>query len=194
MLGWLVRENYMESQRRKLFRTLQEEEEMKLMPRPRSVEQAYGLLGLTLGTFPPAAIFIRLFGDSFLRNNSDSFIFVILLLAMNLVCAVVGYGMGRVFGKLNFQLERSSWTKLLLLSPLVGLLWGIITGAAGGLVFFGIGALFGPIFAIPVSMVAFPIFAILHRLLERGGMIERRHSLPLAFGVSLTITAFILGI
>lgn len=164
------------------------------MLRPRSVEQAYGLLGFTLGTFPPAAIFTRLFGAQIMRADFDELIFVILLFAMNLVCAVTGYGMGRVFGKLNFQLERASWTKLLLLSPLVGLLWGIVTGAAGGIVFFGVGAFFGPFFAIPVSMIAFPVFAILHRLLERGGMIERRHSLPLAFGVSLTIAAFILGI
>ncbi len=77
---------------------------------------------------------------------------------------------------------------------LIGWLWAIGTGAAGGLVFFGIGAIFGVSFAIPVGLLAFASFMPLHRLLARGGMIEAGHLWPLACGVTMTVTALILGL
>ncbi len=70
----------------------------------------------------------------------------------------------------------------------------IVTGAAGGLVCFGFGALFGPFFAVPVALAAFPVFATFHRLLSRGGMIEARSLWPLAYGVPGVIAATILSI
>jgi hypothetical protein len=195
-LNWLLSENYLEAQRNKLFRTPQEEAEVELMRRPISSQKAYGVLGLALGTFPPAAIFAKIFGNSiwYGRIEEEAFIILLLLFAMNLVCALAGYGMGLVLGKAAFEFERSSWTKMFIMLPLLAIVWGAVTGAAGGLVFFGFGALIAPFFAIPVSLVAFPVFALLHRLLERGSMIDRKHLLPLAFGISLTISAFILGI
>ena len=165
---------------------------MELMRYPVSSQKAYGVLGLALGTFPPAAIFTKIFWNA--RIGEESFVLFLLLFAMNLVCAVAGYGMGRVLGKPAFELERSSWTKMLLTTPFLALAWGIVTGAAGGLVFFGFGSLIAPFFAVPIALVAFLAFSFLHRLMERGGMIDRKHLLPLAFGISLTISAFILGL
>jgi len=162
------------------------------MSRPVSAEKAYGVLGLTLGTFPPAAIFTKIFWNA--RFDEGTLVILALLFAVNLVCALAGYGMGRVLGKAVFELERKSWSMMFLVVPFLAVAWGITTGALGGLVFFGFGALFGPFFAVPVSLVAFTVFAVLHRLIETGGMIERKHLLPLAFGISLTISAFILGL
>ncbi len=68
-----------------------------------------------------------------------------------------------------------------------------MTGALGGFVFFGIGAFVGAALAVPVGALAFAVFAPLHRLLARGGMIDARQLWPLALGVSGTIAALILG-
>ena len=75
----------------------------------------------------------------------------------------------------------------------MGFAWGAITGAAGGAICFGIGAIFGALYAAPVGTLAFILFTPLHRLLARGGMIDARHFWPLACGVTMTITALILS-
>lgn len=194
-LNWLLRENFLEKQNSELFRTTREAMAVELMSRQMTPQKAYGVLGLALGTFPPMAIFTKILSSMLNgQGNDGAILFFCLFLVMNLVCALSGYGMGLVFGKAIFDLERSSWTKMFLVLPLIALGWGVITGAAGGLAFFGIGALVAPIFAVPVAFVGFLAFAILHRLLENGGMIERKHLLPLAFGISFTISAFILGL
>ena len=89
---------------------------------------------------------------------------------------------------------RRSRVWLLFASLMLATLWAVATGAAGGAVCFGFGALFGPFFALPVALAAFPVFATLHRLLSRGGMIEARSLWPLAYGVPGVIAAGILSI
>ena len=83
---------------------------------------------------------------------------------------------------------------LLLLTPVAAFVWGAVTGAAGGALFFGIGAIFGVICALAVALPSFMVFTTFHRLLARGGMIDARHLRPLAWGVALTIAALILGV
>ncbi len=75
----------------------------------------------------------------------------------------------------------------------VGALWGLTTGAVGGVWFFGFGSFFGALIALPVGMLGFALFTPLHRLMARGGMIDARHFWPLAGGVVFTITALILS-
>lgn len=172
------------------------DEEIMMMRRPLPVERAYGLFGLLLGTLPPAAIFYRLFGDEVVRHNFQWGLFL-LLLAMNVVCGLAGRLIG---SRLNGMVaaidaaEDNRWIRMLFIPPLIGMLWGAGTGWAGGLVFFGIGAIFGALFAIPVSILAFALFMPLHRWLAHGGMIEAGHLWPLACGVVMTITALILGL
>jgi hypothetical protein len=165
-----------------------DEFEAAIMRRPLAPAAAYGWLGLMLGTLPPAAIFLMLFK----YGSQHSFALVGLLL-MNVVCAAVGYQLSKSFGTACQNLETKSWTKMLLLMPFIGATWGIITGAAGGLLFFGIGSFFGMLVALPIGAIAFTLFAILHRLMSRAGQIERKHLLPFAVGVSAIISAFILG-
>lgn len=172
------------------FRLEKHETEAALMRSPVSAKDAYGYFGLLLGLLPPAAIFGRSFNYG-LTDNNGVFAFCLL---MNLVCAFVGYKVGIWFSDSLAKSERKSWTKMLLLSALLGFCWAVITGAAGGAIFFGVGAIFGAVCAIPVALVAFPLFAVCHRLLERGNQIERKHFLPIAFGISTAISAFILGL
>lgn len=186
-----------ETERRaRLFRTPREEREMMMLLRPVSTERAYALFGLLLGTLPPAAIFIRVFGDWPSREPGWSgFTVLALCLTMNAVCAFVGRQMGRVLGQTMIaRAERRSWTLTVLFALLAAFVWAVATGAAGGAIFFGIGAIFGAIFALAVALPSFLVFTTFHRLLARGGMIDARHLRPLAWGVAATAAALVLGL
>jgi hypothetical protein len=189
-------ENEREANRLRLFRDPLEEEEMLLMHRPVSTEKAYALFGLLLGTLPPAAIFWRMLGQHlwikwpFILGSG----LFLLLLLMNATCCFVGKWMGARVSRWLDDKYGDSWTWKFFMALTAGICWGIVTGAAGGLPAFGIGAIFGALCAVPVGMLAFPTFALLHRLLARGGMIDARHFWPLACGVVMIITALILGL
>jgi hypothetical protein len=176
--------------RKQTFRKEKHESEAALMQSPVAAKDAYEYFGLLLGLLPPAAIFGKTVGYGLNEPNAVVFAFCLM---MNLTCAFVGKYIGKTFADSFTGFERKSWTRMLVLSSLLGFCWAIITGAAGGAIFFGVGAIFGAVCAIPVGMAAFPAFASIHRLLERGNQIEWRHFLPLAFGISTVISAFILG-
>ncbi|HEY9283049.1 MAG TPA: hypothetical protein VIP46_06310 [Pyrinomonadaceae bacterium] len=182
--------------RARQFRTPREEREMLMMRRPVSVERAYALFGLLLGALPPAAIFVRLFGYGFTYERDwGYFTLPAMCLAMNTICAFVGHRMGRAVGQpMIAGAERHSWTRTLLFTVLAAFAWATATGAAGGAVFFGVGAIFGAFIALAVALPAFVVFTVFHRLLARGGMIEARHLRPLAWGVAATAAALVAGL
>lgn len=155
--------------------------------------EAYRWFGAFLGLFPPAAIF-----SNFLFSSSGGekvWLFPILLcVAMNAVCCLVGRHAGFYCGHLLGDPRRHSGSGLVFKSVLLAVLWAVLTGGAGGAVVYGIGAIFGAMFALPVAIVAFPVFALLHRLHARGGMIEERNFWPLAFGVPGVVAALILSL
>lgn len=163
---------------------------MLLMRRPIPTQKAYAIFGLLLGTLPPAAIFTRIFGGPGAANDYG---LVLICLLMNIACALVGYGMGGALGRSVDNLERAPWGQMLGISMLMGLAWGAVTGAAGGMLFFIIGALFGIICAMPVGFIAFALFTPLHRTLARGGVIDARHFWPVASGIIMLIVALILS-
>lgn len=177
---------------KKLYNNDNERLAADLMSRPLNSRQAFSYFGLMLGTFPPAAIFIRALADSSFRP--DQLWILGILLIINLVSAVVGFFSGKWIGSLMNGLETKSWTKMMLLTPLLGILWGIIAGGAGGFIFFVIGAVFGAIIGGIVGGAALPAFVILHRALKRGDLIEARHFLPIACGITLSICAFVIGL
>ena len=102
-------------------------------------------------------------------------------------------GMEGVARRMLNDPRARSWPVFIFLTLLIAVAWGVVTGAAGGAVGFIIGAVVGVICAVPVALAAFPVFAVLQRLLSHGGMIEEQDLWPLAFGVPLTIAALILS-
>jgi hypothetical protein len=190
-LNELLAINRQTAEDKALFASQQERVEAELMETPIKTDKAFALFGLMLGTFPPLALFTK-FVYLNLRNSDDYWV-VALLLFVNLVCALTGYFSGQLIGKIVAEVEKYSWTAMLLLLPFIGILWGIISGGAGGLFIFVIGAVFGAIIAAMVGAVALPAFTILHRLLKKGDSIERDHFLPLAIGITLVISAILLG-
>lgn len=193
-IAFLVAENEEFDRKRALYRTGREEFEAELMRNPLTARQAYGYLGLFLGIFPPAAFFYQINGYGLERYLSRGLgLEFFLFLFMNVICAVVGWKMAQCMGNSAVLLERSSWSKMLVTIPLVALLWAATTGFAGGVIMFFFGGFAGAALAMMVAVPSFLAFSIIHRSLERGLLVERAHVLPVAMGIALTISAFIIA-
>lgn len=173
-------------QRRRLARE-QEERRALSMRRPLTPEQAYRWFGTFLGLLPPFALFNRILDGA----GHERFKWVLLFVLMNVVCCLVGRWFGGYLGRWAGDPRTRTRVGFALAVFVMAIGWSVVTGGLGGALFFGIGALFGVFCAAPVALAAFPVFAILHRLISRGGMIEERHTWPLAFGIPLTIAALI---
>lgn len=176
-----------------LFRSESERTAALTMKNPLSPEKTFALLGLLLGTFPPLAMFIRFFSDKGNFRSEDFWVLGIVAI-VNLISAVVGYFSGSIIGKIVNELEKLTWTRMILALPFIGILWGIVAGGAGGVIVFVFGAIFGAILGAAVGGVALTAFAALHRFLKNADKIDRRHFLPIAFGVTFVISAFIIGL
>lgn len=192
-LNALLAVNAETAREKSLYRSEREKTEAALMENPLSIEATFAFFGLLLGTFPPLAMFIRFFAEKGIFRGEDFWI-VGVLAVINLITATVGYFSGNLIGRIVRELEKSSWSYMLFALPFIGILWGILAGGAGGVIVFVVGAVFGAALGASVGGVALPAFTIFHRLLKRGEWLDRKHFLPLAFGITFIICAFILGL
>jgi len=186
-MSWLRQEIDPDVQRRRLVWEKEQAGALS-MRSPMTTEQAYRLFGTFLGLFPPFALF-----EHFFLTKHDPDWVVALCIGMNVVCCLVGRWFGGYLGRWSGNPRTRSRAGFALVVFIMAVGWGVVTGGLGGALFFGIGAIFGAFIAAPVALAAFPVFAILHRLISRGGMIEARHTWPLALGIPLTIAAMILS-
>ncbi|HKG15744.1 MAG TPA: hypothetical protein VKB12_20655 [Pyrinomonadaceae bacterium] len=196
-IAWLKGEVERAENRAATLRAETEWELAAAMRAPVNTEEAYAWFGTFLGLFPPFTIFVRVFGGGRVLDrilDDASLPWLALLLAMNAVCCVVGRKFGRVTGRSLGNPRERSWPAYLLISLLLGVAWAAVTGAAGGTPFFAIGAIFGAVFALPVAVATFPVFAVLHRIQSHGGMIEERDLWPMAFGIPLAASALIMSL
>ncbi len=170
-----------------------QELEAELIKNPISTQKAIQWFGAMLGTFPPMAIFGMFIANAKINQSKDFWI-IPLLIFVNLISATTGYFSGKFIAKMVAETEKWNWATMLITLPFIGIFWGILTGGASGIFIFGIGAIFGAIIAAMVGGSALPIFTIFHRWLKKGDLIERNQFLPIAFGITATICAFILGL
>ncbi len=175
-----------------LFGSDQEKTAAAMMKNPLSVENSFAYFGLLLGILTPAAMFIKFFSDAGAFRSRDFWILGVLAV-INLITAIVGYFSGKLIAKIVAALENLSWSSMILTLPFIGILWGILAGGAGGVIVFVIGAFFGAFLGAAVGSVALPAFAVFHRLLKKGDKFDRKHFLPIAFGITFIVSAFILG-
>ena len=180
--------------RARRFRTPREETEMLLMRRPLTTERAYEYFGLLLGALPPAAIFYRLSNYVTEAEPSAMMYFIFLFSLMNVACCLAGWRMGVRAGRRMERVASASRIDRCCNLLAAAIIWGACTGSLGGLLFFGVGSFIGTLVALPVALVAFILFALLHRFLARGGMIDARHFWPVACGITLVISALILNL
>jgi hypothetical protein len=197
-IAWLKGEVVRAEDREGLRRAEAEWERAASMRSPVTTEEAYAWFGTFLGLFPPFAIFAGLVaGGMSGRSNiggGDAAFWVLLLMTMNVVCCFVGRKFGRVMGRAVGDPRGRGWLAHIVLSPVIGAAWAVVTGGSGGAVGFGIGAIFGIFCAMPVALACFPVFAVLHRIQSHGGMIEERDLWPIAFGIPLAAAALIMSL
>src|SRR5260221_4227597 len=157
----LLAENAATLRSQRLFSTERERFEAGLMRHPMNTDRAFSYFGLLLGTLPPATMFMRFLIDSRGLPPDGAWIVGILLI-VNTVTSIVGYFSGKLIAKMVTSVETYRWPVMMALLPLIGLLWGIMAGGAGGFVNFGIGAFFGVGLGGIVGAGAFPLFVGLH--------------------------------
>ena len=192
-LDSLLELNLSKAKENTLFRTEREKFESELIKNPLNTENSFAYFGLLIGLFTPLAMITRFLIDAGGIQNEQAVFFAISF-AVNAVSAVVGYFSGKIVGKIVREVETFSWLRMMLILPFVGSLWGAVSGGAGGLFVLVFGAVFGAMLGGMVGFAALPIFAIFHRLLKKGDIIERNQFLPVAFGVTFAICGFILGL
>ena len=171
----------------------QEKFEATLMENPFSAEKGFSYFGLLLGTFPPAAIFIKLFIEGVIPHESEIWLIPMMVL-VNFIAALKGYVSGKLIGKTILKLESYSWFSMLFILPFLGFSWGLTIGCIAGLFLFVVGALFGGLIGGIVGSFALPAFTTLHRLLKRDDKIDRKYFVPTALGITFAISALILGL
>jgi hypothetical protein len=191
----LIKLNRETSLEKETFRNENERFEASLLENPLTTKQVFAQFGLMLGLFPPMAMFGKFIYKEILKNPyNDDFWIIFLLIVVNFVCAVTGYFSGKLIGQIVSQIEKLNWTSMLFIAPFIGILWGVMTGAAGGVFIFVIGAFFGAAIAALVGAAALPIFTVFHRFLKKGDVIERDQFLPIALGITFIISAFVLSL
>lgn len=167
--------------------------EAAIMSHPISIERSFAYFGLLLGSLPPASIIFAIFYSSASVAREGSWL-LSLMIAANILTATVGYLSGKLASDSVLQIrEFPVWSQFALL-PLIGLSWGAISGGIGGALILIYGGFFGALIGGAVGMVAVPLFVLLHRLVSYADTIERKHFLPIASGITLTISALILGL
>jgi hypothetical protein len=179
--------------RNSLYASDRERRTAEMMLGPVTSIRAYKLLGLLLGSFCPTAIL-----GAILSNSSgvsiDNIPIIGLFVMATAVTAAFGCWSGKFVAKSLAAFDKYSITARLLMIPLLGFVWGMASGAVGGAVLFLVGSIVGGAIGALVGMVGLSTFYFPHRLLRSGDVIERRQLFPLAFGITLTICAFILGL
>jgi hypothetical protein len=192
-LNTLLEINAKTAQAKMLYKSEQEKLEAELMRHPLDAIKTFSYFGLLLGTFPPAAIFIKFLTESPNFRMENLWVLGVIFI-INIITATVGFFSGKLIGKMVRDVETYSWWLMLLLLPLIGMFWGVLAGGAGGVIVFLFGALFGGMFGALVGGAALPVFTVLHRLLKKGEAIELKYFMPLAFCLNFKICAFIIGI
>jgi hypothetical protein len=166
-----------------------------LIENPVDTETAVARLGLLTGVVPTTALFLKMLviDGTGLRNPGEALIVGLAVSAAILLTGLAGYMTGKSAGHILKALEQKSWLTMTLALPFVGAAWGLVSGAAGGIVLFGIGALFGGSIGLAVGAAVLTAFGVLHRLFKTTDKIERNQLIPISVGIVSVIAAVILG-
>lgn len=151
-------------------------------------EAVFSNFGLMLGIFPPATFFLAFL----FKAGSVSPFIVAMLLLTNLTTALVGRGFGKVVARMVTSAEKRPLGEYGVLAVLIGALWGLVAGGAGGLFIFLVGGFFGAAIGALVGAIALPAFLLPYSTVEQGGSVGLSHFLPMSVGVTSVICAYIL--
>ncbi len=161
------------------------------MSNPLDTEKALSYFGFLLGLLGPLSIMIKMI----MAQKDVGFAGPVLAFGIPIILltTLTGYFSGKTIGRGVRKIEEYPLPSTIILSVLLGLGWGIFTGAAGGLLLFGLGAIPGAVVGGIAGALALPPFVLLHRYLKTGDMIERAKFAPIAFGIILSLCSLLLG-
>lgn len=190
-LEMLLAENARFAELEGLSMSDQDSLEGSLLKNPLNTERALAILGLMTGAIPTTAILIKLIANA---EGFDRFALVSMIAVFSIAAtSVAGFFSGKLVGRILSDLERKPWIVMLAALPFLGTVWGLLSGAAGGFILFGFGAVFGGAIGALVGAAVLVAFGILHRLLKKGDNMESNHFIPVALGITVSVAAFILG-
>ena len=190
-LAELLKLNAAIAAEKKAFGTLREQAEISMMSCPIDSRKAFAYFGFMVGLMPPFALLLKIVSET--AASRVPVVFLALLAIAGTATGVVGYATGRLVPAAVSAVSAFGLPNRIAFLSLIGLGWGAVSGAVGGLFLFFIGALFGGVAGGVVGAVSLPVLVGLHSLLRSGDFIELKHFLPIAFAITLSLCAFILG-
>ena len=165
---------------------------VSMMSCPIDSKKAFAYFGFMIGVMPPFALVLKIVSETMPASRIPG-LFLTLLTVAGTATGVVGYATGRLIPAWVNAISGFALPNRIAFLSLIGLGWGAVSGAVGGLFLFFIGALFGGIAGGVIGAVSLPVLVGMHSLLRSGDFIELKHFLPIAFAITLSLCAFILG-
>jgi hypothetical protein len=178
---------------KELFRSERDRIEAALMSRPIESKKVFAYFGLMIGSLPPFALVFNVIG-SIAPTEGGPLLFLVLLTAAGIATGIAGYASGKYVPSALRRISKFSFPNRVALMSLTGFAWGAVSGAIGGLFLFIIGSVFAAIAGGFIGAVALPVLVALHTPLRHGDCVELKHFLPIAFGITLSLCALILGV
>jgi len=179
------------ARQKSLYRDDRERLEAFMMSHPIDLRSAYAYFGLMIGIMPLLAWLLAL---CMLRGARGGVPAVLLIfIAAGAVTGIVGYLTGRFVATAVERAGQFRQPNRIMLIVLTGLAWGAVSGAAGGLLIFIVGAIFAAIIGGVIGALCLPVIATLFGLVRKGDLIELKHFLPITLGTTLSVCAFVVG-
>ncbi len=188
----LSRIEVLQAQTVELIRSRQELQELSRLHSNRRHLDLTATLRLTaasIGFFPVAAIVVQLFSGA--PNLSPVVLFLFALAAFTTPAA--GYIAASRAAGLVERTQNFHFINRIAAIALIGGLWGMASGFAGGVVIFGIGAIFGALIGFPIGAITLPIVFLAFNALKQYGKVELRRLLPLALTLGLIFALLLTG-
>lgn len=191
-LAALLFANAVVARDRRIFRNDRERLEAALLVRPTESKRVFAYFGFMISVMPATTIAVRVasFGDSM---DPSQLLFVILILGAALLSGTVGYATGKCIPAIIESVGSFRVPNRLAMYSLVGFIWGAIAGSTGGLLLFVLGSIVAGLLGAVVGAITVPILVLAFEGLRRGDSIELKLFLPIAFGITLSVCAFMLG-
>lgn len=166
--------------------------------RPLDSVWVYALMGWLIGTFPLLLMLaLDCYIEIYIHKSSGEAVKsgVVYYLIITGVCSVVGTMMGGFVGLLMSWARQKDRMLPIGLSPLLGLMWAIVTGGIGGipafiLVFF-VGIIIGAGIAAPFGITGFTLFSAIYEFSAARRQVAWWQTVLMAIGV---LSLLLLGV
>jgi hypothetical protein len=179
---------------RSLYRTDEERLAAMSMIRPGDSKLVFGMFGLIFGSLPLLTVSLKLVVENIGGFGSRGWlVWTVLFAIAGVVTGVTGFALGRFVPAILARVSGFRLANRIVMIWLIGFCWGAVAGMCGGMFLFVLGAIAGAILGGIAGSIAVPLLVLFHSAFRAGDLIERKHFLPIVFGITLPLCAYILG-